>query len=177
MTQARSTVLPADDGRRQPGRRRRLAAPASRQRSVHRRRGSADGSIEFLGRVDHQVKLRGHRIELGEIESALRECPSVEQSVAVVIEDELGQKRLTAYVVKKAQNTRLDMGELRVWLRERLPDDMVPAILIELDALPVSPNGKIDRKRLPKPAGDRTGLERDYVAPRNDVEAGLARIC
>lgn len=106
-----------------------------------------DGTMEFLGRVDHQVKIRGHRIELGEIESRMRQHPAVCETVVVAREDRPGDKRLVAYVVSKSE-TR-EAAAIRSFVAEALPDYMVPTAVVFLDALPLTPNGKIDRKALP----------------------------
>jgi acyl carrier protein len=136
-------------------------------------RWRADGELEFLGRIDHQVKIRGHRIELGEVEAALLGHPGVAQAVAIVREDEPGDKRLVAYVVA-AGDEAPDVGGLRAHLKQSLPDYMIPQAIVGLEALPLTPNGKIDRKALPVPEGRPEGL--DYVAPRTPVEETLAGI-
>jgi acyl carrier protein len=129
-----------------------------------------DGNLEFLGRIDQQVKVRGFRIELGEIEAALRQHPAIRES-AVLAHD----NRLVAYLV--AQATALpDAGELKSFLKQHLPDYMVPAMFIPLDALPLSPSGKVDRKALPLPETVRLDLPHEYVAPRTDTEARLVVI-
>ena len=133
------------------------------------------GELEFLGRIDHQVKIRGFRIELGEIEQALRELPQVKDVVVVAREDQPGQKRLVAYVVAAGESEGL-AAALREGLKVRLPDYMVPAAFVVLDALPLSPNGKVDRKALPAPDGSRPELTRQYVAPRTPAEELLANI-
>ena len=107
-----------------------------------------DGVIECLGRLDHQVKIRGYRIELGEIEAAINEHPSVEQVIVLAREDEPGEKRLVGYVVGPQQ---VSARELQEYLRERLPDYMAPGAIVQLEAMPLTPNGKVDRRALPKP--------------------------
>ncbi len=132
-----------------------------------------DGTILFLGRTDHQVKIRGVRIELGEIEMALVALPGVRAAVVEEREDALergaGDRRLVAYVVS---DVAADV--LRRSLRERLPDSMVPAAFVPLAALPLTPNGKVDRKALPAP--EQQGGEESYVAPRTPVEKFVAGI-
>ncbi|WP_143825693.1 non-ribosomal peptide synthase/polyketide synthase [Nannocystis exedens] len=130
-----------------------------------------DGAIEFLGRIDHQVKIRGVRIELGEIEAALAANPSVRDCVVVAREDASGDKRLVAYVVGDDATA----SELRAWLGARVPESMVPSAFVFLDALPLNPNGKIDRKALPSPEATR-GAAETYVAPRTGVERALVAI-
>ncbi len=106
-----------------------------------------DGKIEFIGRGDHQVKVRGYRIELGEIEAVLNEHRSVKQSVVVAREDENGGKRLLGYVVGEGGVTA---AELKSYVRERLPEYMVPEAIMILEEMPLTANGKVDRKRLPE---------------------------
>jgi amino acid adenylation domain-containing protein len=138
-------------------------------------RRRADGAIEFLGRMDHQVKIRGFRIELGEIEAWLLDHPAVREAVVVAREDHSGQKRLVAYVVGLSASGRSEVDELREWLAERLPDYMAPSFILALDALPLNPNGKVDRRALPAPDLS-TIKQREYVAPRTDAERILAEI-
>jgi amino acid adenylation domain-containing protein len=128
-----------------------------------------DGNIEFLGRLDHQVKIRGFRIEPGEIEAALADHPGVRQRVVIVREDEPGEKRLVAYVVLK-QEPLPTTSELRSFLKERLPDYMVPSAFVLLDKMPLSPNGKVDRRALPAPDSARPQLEKAFVPPRTGLE-------
>ncbi len=132
-----------------------------------------DGNIEFLGRVDHQVKIRGFRIELGEIEAALARMREVREAIVILREDVPGDKRLVAYVAARDKMIPT-VAELRAALGRDLPDYMVPSTFVFLDALPLTANGKVDRKALPAPdAGART--RDDYDAPRTVIEWVLAR--
>ncbi|HEX7314774.1 MAG TPA: amino acid adenylation domain-containing protein [Pyrinomonadaceae bacterium] len=134
-----------------------------------------DGRLEYLGRVDHQVKIRGLRIELGEIEAALRSHASVREAVVTACEEAPGHKRLVAYVVPDRRQT-IETEELRAHLAERLPRYMVPSAFITLDSFPLTPNGKIDRKALPAPELAQAISEKSYAAPRTPVEEVLAAI-
>src|SRR5262249_43695000 len=140
-----------------------------------RARYSADGNIEFLGRTDHQVKIRGFRIELGEIEATLRKHPMIADVVVTVREDLPGEKRLAAYPVFHAGHG-IAPSLLRVYLRDLLPDYMIPSAFIPLEKLPLTHNGKIDRQSLPEPSSSRVSLSKKYVAPRSAVEQKLAGI-
>jgi amino acid adenylation domain-containing protein len=134
-----------------------------------------DGSIEFLGRIDHQVKLRGFRIELGEIEAVLVQHPALREIVVLVREDRPGDKQLVAYGVPNCDR-QPTTSELRDYLKERLPEYMVPSVFILLDALPLTPSGKVDRRALPAPAGLRSTLAAAYQAPCSDVERAIAKV-
>jgi acyl carrier protein len=136
----------------------------------------ADGNIEYLGRVDHQAKIRGFRIELGEIEAALASHPGIREVVVVAREDVPGEKQLVAYyTVSNANGEATGVGELRPHLSGKLPDYMVPAAYVRIERLPLTANGKLDRKALPKPAGDAYAM-REYEAPQGDIETRLAEI-
>ncbi|MCK5055305.1 MAG: non-ribosomal peptide synthetase, partial [Candidatus Aminicenantes bacterium] len=130
-----------------------------------------DGNIEYLGRMDFQVKIRGFRIELGEIESRLLSHEKIKETVVIAREDAAGDKYLCAYIV--AQNPDHVGADLRQYLARTLPDYMIPSYFIQIEELPLTPTGKIDRKVLPSPQV-KTG--REYTAPRNEIEAKLAKI-
>jgi amino acid adenylation domain-containing protein/FkbM family methyltransferase len=134
-----------------------------------------DGNLEFLGRRDQQVKLRGYRIELGEIESVLAQHRSVREAAADVREDVPGDRRLVAYVVAE-EGEGCSEAALREHLRERLPEYMTPSAFVLLEALPLTTNGKLDRKALPAPGGERPAWEGEYVAPRTPLEELLAGV-
>lgn len=140
-------------------------------RTGDRARRLPDGSIEFLGRLDHQVKIRGFRIELGEIETVLREHPAVQDVVVMVREDSQGASYLAAYYV--AREGEPDGRTIQDFLRSRLPDYMVPTAVVALPALPLSANGKVDRRALPEPEWDGQDVRR-YVAPATPTETILA---
>ncbi len=141
-------------------------------------RWRGNGSLDFLGRVDQQVKVRGYRIELGEVEAALLGHPQLAEVVAAAREDEPGDVRLVAYFVPVVDAPVPTAVELRSWLKERLPDSLVPTLFVPISALPFSPNGKIDRKALPAPGEtfDREPRDEPIVAPRNPAEATLTRL-
>jgi amino acid adenylation domain-containing protein len=148
--------------------------PGSRMyRVMDRVRWRADGELEYLGRLDQQVKVRGFRVEPAEVEAALQSHPQVREAVVVAREDTPGERRLVAYVVPRGGGGAAG-GELRTHLRERLPEYMVPAAFVALDALPLTPNGKLDRRALPAPEWGGDG-ER-FVAPRTATEELLADI-
>jgi surfactin family lipopeptide synthetase A len=152
-----------------------------------------DGNIEFLGRVDSQVKIRGFRIELGEIENALEFHSGVHEAVVIAREDSPGDRRLVAYIVPKDSLTEIESGEnnpsalliekpvmnvreLRSHLNQTLPEYMIPSQFVFLKGLPISPSGKVDRRALPAPELERSFLEREFVAPRSEIEIKLAKI-
>jgi acyl-coenzyme A synthetase/AMP-(fatty) acid ligase/acyl carrier protein len=128
------------------------------------------GDVEFLARIDSQVKIRGFRVELGEVEAALAEHPRVREAVVTVVRT-AGDKRLVAYVVGGVA-----LGELRRFVSERVPYYMVPSDYVELDALPLNANGKVDRRALPAPDPARRGPAGEHVAPRSETERKLAAI-
>jgi acyl-coenzyme A synthetase/AMP-(fatty) acid ligase/acyl carrier protein len=132
-----------------------------------------DGNIEFLGRLDHQVKVRGFRIELGEIEVRLREHAAIREAVVIARKDTQGDKRLVAYVV--ADNDEQLASSLRTYLAARLPKYMVPSAYVRLDAFPLTPSGKLDRRALPTP-DDTADAHKIYAAPQGEAETTLAAI-
>jgi len=134
-----------------------------------------DGVIQCLGRVDHQVKLRGFRIELGEIEAVLMQHPGIRQAVADVRTGGSGDKRLVAYLVFAGASSPA-VSDLRSFLKTKLPDYMVPSSFVALESLPVSPNGKLNRRALPDIDDARAGLAREFVAPSTPVEQAVAEI-
>jgi natural product biosynthesis luciferase-like monooxygenase protein len=134
-----------------------------------------DGSIEFLGRMDHQVKIRGHRIELGEIEALVNEHPAVREAVVIVREDNPEDKRIVAYAILKG-GMQLGTAEMKDYLKGKLPIFMLPAHVVQLEAFPQTPNKKIDRKALPPPKTGETDTGDAFEAPRTPVEQALAKI-
>ena len=143
-------------------------------RSGDRVRYRAGGEISFLGRFDHQVKIRGHRIELGEVEAALRKDPQIREAVVVESEEQRGDKRLIAYVV--AEQTTLSLSALQKSLREQLPDYAMPTGWVLLDEIPLTPSGKVDRAALPAPGRTRLDTGQSFVAPPTLIEETLAAI-
>ncbi len=152
------------------------AAPGSRlYRTGDLARYLADGDIEYLGRIDHQVKIRGFRIELGEIESVLAQHPGIREAACLVREDEPGSKRVVAYLVAKdgAEPTAL---ELRAFVQQKLPEYMTPSAFVQLPALPLTSNGKLDRRALPAPEKLRIELGEVYRAPESREEEILCEV-
>ena len=135
-------------------------------------RYSNTGEIDYLGRIDNQVKIRGFRIELGEIEAVLAQHPGVRQNAVIVREDTPGNKRLVAYIVDRPEFD-LSVRELRKVLQQKLPDYMIPSSIVKLEAFPLTPNGKVDRRALPLP---EQFLHEEIVAPRNKLEQKLVKI-
>jgi aryl carrier-like protein len=135
----------------------------------------SNGELEFLGRMDQQIKIRGYRVELGEIESVLRQHESVRDAVVVMDRSSNQTTRLAGYFVARNGG---DPGahELRSFLRAKLPEYMVPAVFLKLAALPLTPNGKVDRKSLPPLDAAPSDLEASYVAPRSELERTVARV-
>jgi myxalamid-type nonribosomal peptide synthetase MxaA len=136
---------------------------------------SASGEIEFLGRADLQIKIRGFRIELEEIERSLLQHAAIEETVVAAQENGIGDKRLAAYATLKP-NQSVTAREIRGYLKERLPDYMLPSWFVVLDALPLTSTGKIDRKSLPAPTNESLAPEQEYVAPRTPTEEIVAAI-
>jgi acyl carrier protein len=134
-----------------------------------------DGNLEFLGRVDQQVKVRGFRIELGEIEATLRTHPGVRDSVVLAREDTPGDRRLAAYIVPHTTPAPA-ASDLKRFLKDRLPDYMLPSAYVILEAFPLLSSGKVDRKALPAPESTRPDLDTAFVMPRNEIERSIAMI-
>ncbi|WP_337459730.1 condensation domain-containing protein, partial [Pseudomonas asplenii] len=135
----------------------------------------ADGTVEYLGRNDDQVKIRGFRIELGEIEARLATYPGIKDCVVVAREDNPGEKRLAAYFTPRQPQNVLEIQDLREHLQGALPEYMIPTAYLQLEALPLTPNRKVDRKALPAPDGT-TLVSREYAAPQGKTEERLAAI-
>ena len=142
----------------------------------------ADGTLEFVGRLDQQVKVRGFRIELGEIEATLGEQEEVKEAVVIVREESAGEKHLVAYVVPRTEVQSIHqeraqlISRLRVHLQEKLPEYMIPTSFVLLDAVPLTPNDKVDRRALPAPDEARPEQAGDFVAPSTPIEELLARL-
>jgi amino acid adenylation domain-containing protein len=134
-----------------------------------------DGNLEFIGRADRQVKVRGYRIELGEIEAVLDEHESVIQSVVVMKEDDMAEKRLVAYVVCDGERAP-SVYELRSYLKEKLPEHMAPALFVWLEQMPLTPNGKVDRKALKVLKEGRIEPQTAYIPPRDSFELQIVQI-
>jgi amino acid adenylation domain-containing protein len=149
-------------------------AEARMYRTGDRARHLPDGNLEYLGRTDHQMKIRGFRVEPGEIEAALREHPAVQDALVLARQDEQGDKRLVVYLTGDQDSIKPE--ELRDHLRRMLPDYMIPSAFVSLDAFPLSPNGKVDRARLASIPLDRRDGEHELTAPRTDTERRLAAI-
>lgn len=157
-------------------------APGVMYRTGDQVRWRADGDLDYLGRLDHQVKLRGFRIELGEIEAALHQHPAIREAAVLLRHDAPAPPRLVAYTVCRAAPP--SDRELRQWLQARLPDYMVPAAIVTLPALPLTANGKLDRRRLPAPSGvgaaspleNRPALPVAFVRPQTALEQTIARV-
>jgi len=134
-----------------------------------------DGRLDYLGRIDSQVKVRGYRIELGEVDSRVRDYSKIRDCVTIVSDRTHGSRELICYFVGEA-GENIEIEDLKKFLREKLPEFMIPAVFIKLDALPLSSNGKVDRKSLPSPDGMRPNLKTEYSAPRDNMEQRLAEI-
>jgi amino acid adenylation domain-containing protein len=138
-------------------------------------RCAPDGNIHFVGRLDHQVKILGHRIELGEIETVLEQHRQVERAVVTAREDQPGEKRLAAYVIPRwEKDTKSLTAELSIYLKQHLPNYMVPATIISMPSFPLNTNGKVDRAALPAPT--KTSRSTTYLPPRNDIEERLVAV-
>ena len=134
-----------------------------------------DGNIEYLGRSDHQVKIRGFRIELGETEAVLKEHPGVREAIVAIKNDQMGEKRLVAYVVARHRNEPTP-EELRSFSEKKLPDYMIPSNFVRLDVLPLTSGQKVDRRALPDPDWSRSALQIIFVAPRSPLEQTVVQI-
>ncbi|MCI0493534.1 amino acid adenylation domain-containing protein [candidate division KSB1 bacterium] len=134
-----------------------------------------DGNIEFLGRIDHQVKIRGFRIEVEEIESHLTKHPAVENVIVMARPDNFGENKLIAYITKDHKSVP-DNGEIREFLKAKLPDYMIPSFFIFLESFPLTQSGKIDRKALPQPDDLKLATDATYVKPRTEIEQIIATI-
>jgi amino acid adenylation domain-containing protein len=133
-----------------------------------------DGEVEFAGRADFQVKIRGFRIEPGEIEASLARHPALRESVVVARDGARGEKRLVAYLVPQGEAPA--SSELRAWLKERLPEAMIPAAFVPLERLPLNANGKVDRRALPEPREEHRDADNAFEAPRDETERTIAAV-
>ncbi|HEX5709699.1 MAG TPA: amino acid adenylation domain-containing protein, partial [Pyrinomonadaceae bacterium] len=133
----------------------------------------ADGDLEYVGRADQQVKVRGFRIEPGEIEATLRRHEAVREAVVMMREDDAGDKRLVAYVVTEGATTG---GELRAYLKSELPDYMIPSAIVSVEKMPLTASGKVDRKALPAPVQTRAGLQETYVPPHTPAQEIMSAV-
>jgi amino acid adenylation domain-containing protein len=138
-------------------------------------RSRGDGNVEFLGRLDHQVKIRGFRIELGEVEAVLEQYPAIQHAVALARDGDSGDKYLAAYFIPRP-GQKFTLSELRQHLRQQLPEYMIPSAFVTMREFPLTPNGKVDRKQLPKPAATDYQTGREYVAPRDAIEKKLVAL-
>ena len=138
----------------------------------------ADGNLEYLGRADHQVKIRGFRIELGEVEAAVAQHPLIREAVVIASEDQPGNKRLVAYCVPRTQNgsSHLSSDSLREYLEKKLPDYMVPSEFVMLETLPLTANGKVDRRALPSLNVNGSDRSKSFIAPRDVLELQLVHV-
>jgi hypothetical protein len=151
-------------------------APGARlYRSGDRARLRSDGELEYLGRVDHQLKVRGFRIEPGEIEATLSSHTAVGACAVVGRTDQAGETQIAAYLEPRGKEAPRP-EQLRDWLSERLPEYMLPAFFVFLPSLPRTAGGKVDRRALPEPRGDRPDLESEYVAPKGALEQSIAAL-
>ena len=133
-----------------------------------------DGAIEYVGRIDDQVKVRGFRIELGEIETVLAKAEEIAEAV-VVVREQAGEKRLVAYVVAE-KGRELSASEMRTFSVQRLPDYMIPGAFVVLEEMPITANGKVDKKRLPEPTNKRPQIASEYVMPQTETEQIIAAV-
>src|SRR5690606_13307927 len=134
-----------------------------------------DGNVDFLGRIDTQVNVRGFRVELGEVEVALSQHSALREVMVIVREDAPGERRLVAYLVP-ASSQAPTTSELRRFLQSSLPAYMVPSAFVFLHALPLTPNGKVDHQALPAPTHARPALEKAYKAPQTELQRALANM-
>jgi acyl carrier protein len=144
-------------------------------RTGDRARHLPDGRIDYLGRFDHQLKVRGYRIEPGEIEAVFGQHPSVRDAVVIAREDTPGERRLVAYVVAREGQT-LEAGDLRTFGKERLPQYMMPSAFVVSESLPLTPNGKLDRRALPAPEAGDAGTLAAYLPPQTEIERTITAV-